>query len=357
MKNKRIPPMELLKEYSNMFPHIWEHVEKLHAMNGSFEGGNWNEQCYVPIAGALMVLEECSYNIPLKNVPSEETKDREAFSTVLHAAAIAALAPWRQFKEIYSFSPELQDTLFSQVDEDIEIPIQVLDLLPFPCVYIELKPSLLLDDLIPDLVGFFVHFEHDIMRNRKELRFLGIDSNGGTGQLMIHLRDGYTLKEAIDSVIDESRENSRSISANQHEIEKIEAPWHRLVSALLQLVLYICCQNAEIKENPEQKKMYKKTDRIKDQYKEVRKWDVGEDFSRKIKHAKEQNRDSKKSSGNHTGQRSRPRPHARRGHWHHFWTGSKKSDARKSVLRWVAPTYVNTSNKEEVAGRVIEFHE
>lgn len=34
------------------------------------------------------------------------------------------------------------------------------------------------------------------------------------------------------------------------------------------------------------------------------------------------------------------RPHSRRGHWHHYWTGPMDRD-RKLVLKWTAPTIIH----------------
>ena len=36
------------------------------------------------------------------------------------------------------------------------------------------------------------------------------------------------------------------------------------------------------------------------------------------------------------------RPHTRRGHWHHYWTGTK--DNRKLILKWTAPIFVGGSS-------------
>ncbi len=42
------------------------------------------------------------------------------------------------------------------------------------------------------------------------------------------------------------------------------------------------------------------------------------------------------------------RTHTRRGHWHHFWTGSKsKPESRKVVLRWLHPMLVGRSDEPD----------
>lgn len=46
------------------------------------------------------------------------------------------------------------------------------------------------------------------------------------------------------------------------------------------------------------------------------------------------------SRGEHNG--GTVRPHMRRAHWHHFWTGPRNGE-RKLVLRWLSPTMVGSS--------------
>lgn len=42
------------------------------------------------------------------------------------------------------------------------------------------------------------------------------------------------------------------------------------------------------------------------------------------------------------------RPHMRRAHWHHYWTGPKNG-TRKLVLKWIAPTLVGADNAESLS--------
>ena len=49
--------------------------------------------------------------------------------------------------------------------------------------------------------------------------------------------------------------------------------------------------------------------------------------------------------GSHTAKR----PHMRRGHWHHFWTGPMDSaQDRKLVLKWLPPIFVGSSQDGEM---------
>lgn len=350
MKKNKTMPLLLIEEYTQKFPSCWDQIEDFRSVKGT-ELPDWPDFCYIPIAGTLAVVTE-GMNLGEYQINQEKVLQNHI---PIKAATLAALAPWRRHKEIYSFSKELEELLLEQADEQIKLPVQTLHLLPFPCVYIELKT-------IPDLDGFFVHFEYDMNVQREEFRFLLIDKTGVPYPWMLHIDGEWTLDESLERVMQESQKNILSlkdIEQFRKEKEFIQSIGKELLAGLLQLVLYLCCQNAEIKENAIQKQIYKRPEkRIQDKYREIRKWDVGEEISRKIKASRlvrnhaEQERKKESSQ-----QRNRPRPHTRRGHWHHFWTGKRGSDMRKLTLKWIAPTYVNLVNEDELRVRRTEFDE
>lgn len=50
-----------------------------------------------------------------------------------------------------------------------------------------------------------------------------------------------------------------------------------------------------------------------------------------------------------------PRPHMRRGHWHHFWTGPKNEpENRLLVLRWLSPMVIAADL--EIEDAPVVFH-
>lgn len=52
-----------------------------------------------------------------------------------------------------------------------------------------------------------------------------------------------------------------------------------------------------------------------------------------------------------------PRPHMRRGHWHHFWTGPKNDETnRKLVLKWLSPMMISVDT-EDVNENPVVIHE
>ena len=119
-----------------------------------------------------------------------------------------------------------------------------------------------------------------------------------------------------------------------------------VVNSAMQLLLYICAQNAEISEKTESRKAYKKSPKIiKDQYKEIRQFERGKKTSEIIRktfktHSSEMADDELQivflqKTGN------KKRPHVRKGHWHHYWIGSKKGRNRQLKLNWIAPSIIH----------------
>lgn len=106
----------------------------------------------------------------------------------------------------------------------------------------------------------------------------------------------------------------------------------------MQLVFYVCAQNSDVAPSTEQKTIYRKPVKIKDKYFEVQTWDVGIRIAGAIRR-KSSEHAGQSSPEDSQSRRVSPRPHKRRGHWHHYWTGPRNSE-QTLVLRWVAPTIV-----------------
>lgn len=329
-KNQNLPlPLELVKQFEKTYPNCWEMVEYVRQGKGK-ELPNWNDLCYCPLAGTQTVMFEKYHNLDVNE-----------------ASLLAALASWRQYKEIYSFSEELKETLFAQ-SEDMVIPTEVLYRIPFPCVYINLDED----------EGFFVFFEQDMHTLQMELRFCIVSKTEPMFNTWIHIGENYTISDGISDGIDLMIKNQKKYNL-PHNIPKEEIKEYNFdkVSKLFQLVLYICAENAEIEENPEQKKITRKPQpqtKPKDVYREIRSWDVGFKYAYNVRKAnaindneindKESNTDLSTADNKHRSHR----PHTRRGHWHHYWIGSELSNNRKLILKWTAPIFVGGNSDDTI---------
>lgn len=116
-----------------------------------------------------------------------------------------------------------------------------------------------------------------------------------------------------------------------------------LLNAQISMVLYICSQINDIKEKNQFKRSEKHKKHVHTHHElpaqNIREWDVGIRMGQAIR----QYRQAEPTGKERTTIGSK-RPHIRRGHWHTYWTGSKKPELaheRKPRLIWLPPVPVN----------------
>lgn len=334
-KPEKLPiPLQMIKDFEKSYPGCWSLVEHIRAGKGK-DLPDWDDMVYIPLAGTNEILRG-KYNTVDTNI----------------GCLYAALASWRQYKEIYSFSPELVETLFAQADVDIIIPCDILRCMPYPCVYIATD----IDD------GFYVFWEQDVHTKDIELRFCIMENENKNNKndpyfsvtnLWLHVFPGATVGDGIRKGAEIFQNNIRRkqddeiIPMTADDVCDYCTP---IISKLIQLVLYICAENAEVEENPETKPYTRKPapgKPPKDVRREIRTWDVGVKFASNVRKAREL-MGGREHSASENGERNSPRPHTRRGHWHHYWTGSESNGSRKLILKWTAPIFVGGSNDDTI---------
>ena len=170
---------------------------------------------------------------------------------------------------------------------------------------------------------------------------------------IIHLIPGGTISDGIEKAVQVSLDNlhrtSLSPAMKELSIRSIRESKEIAMQAA-QLVLYICADNAEIKENDTQAKIYRKSDRITDRYRELRKWDVGVKTGTILRAARKRDQEEStdpvlsETPGKNYTRIHKARPHVRRAHWHHYWTGSAAN--KKLILRWVNTMLINADGEE-----------
>lgn len=224
--------------------------------------------------------------------------------------------------------------------------------MPYPCVYIEAN-HLQKDDYH----GFFAYFDTSIEKELY-LRFLVIDWEAKAFETRtIEIADGKTVKEGLEAPLRKKYEslNIPALEKERKITEEIEE-FQILTERMLQMVLYICAENADISIHDSQKVSRKTAspEMVKDKYREVRQWDVGfrvvKQLNRNVDWKASSKADFSESNLQKEEQkRLSPLPHLRQGHWHAFWTGKRDgSEERKLIFKWVPFTYVNIGNVEEM---------
>jgi hypothetical protein len=347
MKNEKCVPLEMVEKYNKRYPKAWQYLTICHGLCGTSEETKWDPICYVPISAAIDAASDFRDFTKLSYT--------EQINIMPNAVTLSALASWRIHKQIFEFDEDMEEILYEQAD-DIVIPVDVLRSLPYPCIYIKTKKM--------NYDGFFAFFESDLRTGQLELRFLPFFDNGVTVDLLpIYVTEGLTVKEGLQNAFDTALAQPKTMkriqedSSLKDELEKQFEKTLRISKKLMQLVLYICAQNAEIAENPDQKKIYRKPkseDSIKDRYREVQKWDVGKQTGENIRkyHKNNSVQYASESNGTRTGISTPKKPHIRSGHWHHYWIGPHEGE-RKLVLRWLAPTFIHDGQNVEPTTNLI----
>lgn len=310
-------PFSMLKKFTNEHPGIWERCDDVVSQKNKALP-DWDARCDIPIAATICFDGPGSYPTP---------------------QLTAALYSWRKYKQVYCFDSDFAEELQSQ-PLDNAIPIDVLYAMPYNCIWIQ--------DAQGDK-GFFAWFEWSSRAEEIELCMLFADRNGEVKNIIpLHLIPGGTISDGIQAYLQQSAEilAEENITLPNDCAENLALLKHRQILAAkraLNLILYICSVNAEIEENKAQKTITRRTAESekhpKDQYKEVRRWDVGYYIGRAIRRisAEKSKDDTRKHNGG--GAHTPKRPHIRRGHYHSYWVGPREE--RALVLKWVAPTYIN----------------
>ena len=337
MKHKqKLPfPLRLVKDYEKEHPHCWEYIEEFRERRGK-DIPFWNDLVYIPLVDAHSIYKY---------------KFNNGENNINEASIYAAYAAWRQYKEIYTFSPELTEILFSQADEDVVIPIDVLYQIPYNSIYISTSEA----------EGCFIFFEWNIITKQMELRLCQVEEHGENTSITnvwINLDSGNTISDSIRKGLDNLKycmggKTTYKLLIDGEYVKQTEeqmfTEMYRIASKYIQLVLYICAENAEIEENPVQKQITRKSkdNCPKDVFREIRSWDVGVKFASNIRKTRWQG-ETTKTEGSYGGNGVNKRPHTRKGHWHHYWVGSHSDNSRKLILKWTAPTFVGGKAEDTI---------
>lgn len=261
----------------------------------------------------------------------KHTNLKENVNTYAYAYAYVMSSHWRQTKLIYEFDKTLVEELTAQTD--LAVASEMLKRLPFECAYV----------MTPNLFGYNGEPVDGFMCLKRcnvlQILFVVYNKKDGTtseGLLDIHL-DATTLEES-DRLSQETSVKRGLISGH--------IPSTHTSSGIIQLLLYLCAANADIKERRPSTTTAKKTNKKADK-RPVRHWDVGVRVGATIKRNRSYAAKTQHKGSDHK-QHARPRPHLRRGHWSHFWTGKRNSADRERILKWIEPVYINADSPDDL---------
>lgn len=315
-------PLNALNRLTAEHPRVWEYADTLHN-----DLCDWDSRlCYINVSAAIACLSG-------GRTPTPEDYGQ--------AALCAALATWRRNKLVYRFDIGIADELVASA-EDIKIPVEILYQMPAPCI----------DEMVD---GFLVFVEDDSQAKEKELRIIYLQKNGQILlQSFIHLVPNGTIYDGLQKakkVIRKNMEQEDAITSLKAErtIRQVDE-FYQYACEAVQLILYICAENADMIEDEQQVKIFRPSNRILDKYREIRKYNVGVKAGELLRQS-EVKKHSRSGADNEETSIREIRTHIRRSHWHHYWVGSKKE--RQLVLRWLPATIVNP-DKDDLPVTIID---
>lgn len=247
---------------------------------------------------------------------------------------------WAANKQVYKFDSELELALADS--EKIKLPVRILDRLPYQTFYLEFAEDGIFRKNFHGAFINIVRKENGYLLYTERVKEDGRVMFGKAALVPNDNEDGIFIFDKNDFSCDESDRN---------------VDWTEFCFYMLNALLYLCADNAEIQESSVTKNTYHPSGRIKNRFSEIRQWECGYRYGSEIRSQKKQ----KKSSDNCKGQTSelnicvkRSLPaHTRRAHWHHYWTGPRNGE-RKLILHWIPPVYVSgTECQAAVVHKVI----
>lgn len=328
-------PLRMLKKSMKQYPRVWKDIDEARkTVKEKRDRGEdvsfWPEEVFAPI-GLVSTSISNNYGV-------------SALIAVKEASHISMLAAWRISKEIFVFDPDMEEELYN-TDSDGVLPTEILCRLPYHCFYVQTKR---LECMGQSIQGFFVSHDCEGKTGELELRFTFVLEDGEMLDMILGLSEPTIEKSMQKLIYEEQKKLDAAVRLGMMPHVDLSSQMLAIdvITNALQLVLYIISANSDTSLSPTKK--VQRTAAIKDRYLEVREWNVGTRLGAQFRVAKR--RDSGKGNsytpvdhGSSVG--ARKRPHIRRGHWHHYWTGKKQTPERKLILKWLPPTTINVTDE------------
>lgn len=327
-------PLDLLISISKN-PDIWLMIDQLR------QSRFWPRWCYVPDGAIMKAFVEKKTDIMKK--PS---------LTVL----LAALSGWRMTKRVYCYAKDLFSELISQ-PFDGRLPVDVLYQLPDWSCYIPAIHDLTLHNYA--IHGFWTYI-NCTLNNVNELVFVGLKIEGG----IIHHRIALERLTFDDCFAIAKEKAAQTVDPNIYRITEHRALDHldsgirehlelnyfsesvkNEIGTMLNLVLYLCAANSEMKKPSHPAENYKEGRKRIPSPKKAEPIRVGFVIGRAVRH----HGDDDASNDAHIPYAQKgvkKRPHLRRPHYHTYYVGSGEN--RHSVLYYLDSIYVNADSPDEL---------
>lgn len=299
--------------------------------NGVLEGKN------EPVREIAVLIEKEIEKVPFLKETIAATDEINGYEYVRNLSLdILIFYEWGKYKQIYRFD----NTLFEVLTEETmsgDIPVRILlDRLPFNAFFI--------DNPIKDQKGnefrgvYVVKVES---RNGPQLLLYFVMSTEERDFCFCYVPLALGEKPLDTLIQDVNSLNDIDKHTYEEYTQGMESQRY-LAKKALNLLVYLCS------EEQDTEKVVIRVPKGKKKETKVRKTYVGKKLGRTIYETKKRYvYDEKGAIG--LGKGTPKAPHLRKAHYHSFWTGKKdKPEERKLVVKFVAPTYINGEERENI---------
>lgn len=303
----------------------------------------------------------------MKQIKERQTEWKDVLSTNI------VLSMWSQFKMVY----KIDNDFFHEIKqtENIITSKETFDKLPFKCFFIDLTEV----DNIANFKGAWVYITKDSIDGKEvygvniymvqndnftfftyyswykftdeepEIEWHSDDlpKSDFIARTFVGEDDLMTkdIRSLLDNPTDFTKDGLIDVTLDMRDEYD---PREDIVITIFQIMSFIAIDASDVRENATTKSTYKphkEGSRIKNKFSEIRMWDVGVQYGKAIRVAKQEYKKhiERENGSIQTKDRKPVRPHIRRAHWHKYHVG----EGRKEIKTlWLAPVYVCGSGKE-----------
>ena len=276
---------------------------------------------------------------------------------------------WQRTKTVYFFNQEFVSDM-SQTD-DASIYISLLEHLPFKDILFFFPEDAFPMFIDEEVSGMYVHIE-----SHPENLWINFNSLNRTHQDSSKILPGFAIGFPITngmkiSQIFETPEFKKWVSSykrrllyfnqlNEQKIEELILAEQKTLNTAINLLYYLSSKNADIKEIKHYKSHHKTSSNPKkENTPAVNLHEVGSQYAeivyRRLKSntlSPEDDEDYNKSDDvddvnvviQATNSGKKRRPHARRAHWQHYWTGKGRTTLE---VRWISDLFIGANRDDQ----------
>ena len=324
-QTNELRPIQHLRRIKAALPNLSEMVEAAYKIKAVTPAEEWPSWCFIPRnvwVGCIIESREDGYLDKPENL-----------RLVMQSHILCA---WRYGQGIYEFDPEL---LAALVDSDApgKLPANVLMRLPEWCIYVPVSG---LKFYKHELYGFFASLDFAFLDvDSGAVPCLNITEDTSNGLLSTPLPlTNCTISEAFEKVTTFYKKHKGE--GVMKDVDNVDFPLlAEDIKPLISILLYLCSNAPEIdnKRKPGTSPFRIQQKRVKGGLKWFPAdgptvWSVGTEIGETLRNA------GYSAPGTDTGHSKRP--HLRRGHWHGYWSGPRKSEEQTFGYKWLPPMMV-----------------